>query len=151
MCYIWIVSFSNLGLAQLLCVRNQLDETVQHFFSTCSQVIILWTKIKLYFVNDIKLISLCPQTAILGYTNTNDRCFITQNLILLILKFYIHKSRVSGKSDNLSFSAFFYKLVKIKNLEKGKSLRNRRKLDVYEKKWSFEHKKKKMHANKTIL
>ena len=35
------------------------------------------------------------------------------------------------------FSALLYKLVKIENLEKGTVLRNRRKLDVCEKKWSF--------------
>ena len=56
------------------------------------------------------------------------------NLILLIFKFYVYKSRGSG---NLSFSAFFQKLVKIKNLEKGTALSNERKLDVYKKIWSF--------------
>ena len=112
---------------------NKHDETVQHL-STCNEVISLWTEIRLHFVNDIKLIALCPQIAILGYTNTDDRCFITQNLILLIFKIYVYKSRRSG---GLRFSAFLHKLVKIKNLEKGTALRNRRKLDVYEKKWSF--------------
>ena len=113
---------------------NQLDETAQHLFGNCNEVISLWTEIKLYFASDVKLITLCPQIAILGYTNTDDRCFITQNLILLIFKLYIYKPRGSG---NLSFSAFFHKLVKIKNLEKGTALRNRRKLEVYKKKWSF--------------
>ena len=62
-----------------------------------------------------------------------DRCFITQNLILLIFKFYVYKSKVSG---NLSFSAFSHKHVNIKNLEKGTAIRNQRKLDFY-KKWSI--------------
>ena len=52
---------------------NKHDETVQNLLITCNEVISLWTEIKLYFVNDIKLIALCPQTAILGYTNTGDR------------------------------------------------------------------------------
>ena len=60
---------------------NKHDETVQHLFSTCNEVVSLWTKTKFYFVNDIKLIVLCPQTDILGYTNTDNRCFITQNLV----------------------------------------------------------------------
>ena len=111
---------------------NQHDKIVHHLFSPCNEVISLWTELKLYFVNDIKLIALCSQTAILGYTNTDDRCFITQNLILLIFKIYVYKSRRSG---GLRFSAFLHKLVKIKNLEKGTALRNRRKLDVYEKNW----------------
>ena len=107
---------------------NQHDESVQHLFSNCNEVTSLWTEIKLYFANDIKLIVLCPQIAILDYINVNDRCFITQSLILLIFKFCVYKSR---GSSNLSFNAFFHKIVKIKNLEKGTALRNRRKLDVY--------------------
>ena len=91
-------------------------------------------KSKLDFVNDIKLIALCPKNAILGYTNTDDRCFLTQNLILLILKFYVYQSRISG---NFSFSAFFHKLVEIKNLENGTVLKNRRNLDLFKKEWSF--------------
>ena len=63
---------------------NKHDEALQHLFSTCNEVISLWTEIKLYFVNNIKLIAFCPQIAILGCINSNDRCFITQNLILLI-------------------------------------------------------------------
>ena len=82
----------------------------------------------------MKLIALCPQTAILGHTTTDDTCFITQNLVLLIFKFYVYKLRGSG---NLSFTTSFRKLVNIKNLEKGAALRNRRKLDVYKKKWPF--------------
>ena len=97
--------------ATSLCLYcNQYDETVQHLFSSCNEVISLWTEMELYFINDIKLIALCPQIAILGYANTDDRCFIIQNLILLIFKFYV-KSRGSG---NLSFSAFLHQLVKIK-------------------------------------
>ena len=52
---------------------NQHDETVQHLFSTYNEVISLWTEIKLYILNDIKLTALCPQIGISGYTNTDDR------------------------------------------------------------------------------
>ena len=52
---------------------NQHDETLQQLFSTCNQVILLWTEIKLYFVDNIKLIALSPQIVILGDTNTDDR------------------------------------------------------------------------------
>ena len=98
------------GTTSLCSYCNQHDQTVQHLFGNCNEVISLWTEIKLYFANDIKLITLCPQIAILGYTNTDDRCFITQNLILLIFRFYVYKSRGRG---NLSFSAVFHKLEKI--------------------------------------
>ena len=36
---------------------NEHDETVQHIFSTCNEVIPLGTELKLYFVNNIKLIA----------------------------------------------------------------------------------------------
>ena len=75
------VSTTTLGL-----YCNQHNETVQHHFST--------TKLFHY-----------GQIAILGYTNTDGRCFITQNLILLTFKFYVYKSRVSG---NLNFGAFCF-------------------------------------------
>ena len=76
-------------------------------------------------MNNIKLTALCLQITILGYTNTDHRCFITQNLILLIFKFYEYKPRVSA---NLIFSASCHKLVKIKNLDKGTALTNQIKL-----------------------
>ena len=74
--------------------------------------------------------ALCLHIAIFGYTNNDDRCFITQGLILLILKYCVYKSRISG---NFSFSTFFHKLVKIKNLENGTALIIQRKHDVYKK------------------
>ena len=55
----------------LYCIKH--DETVQHLFSTCNEDISLWIEMKLYFVNDTKLIALCPQIAILGFANTYDR------------------------------------------------------------------------------
>ena len=128
------LSWFRVNTASLCSYCNQHDETVQHFVSSCNQLISLWTEIKLYFVNDIKIIALSSQIAILGDTNTDEKCFITQNLVLLIFEFYVYNSRLTG---NLSFSALFHKLVKIKNLERGTALRNQGKLDVYEKKWSF--------------
>ena len=62
----------------------------------------------------------------LGYTNTDERCFIAQNLILLILKFYVYRHWQLDLT-------FFHKLVKNYNLENGTALRNRRKLDVHKK------------------
>ena len=43
----------------------------------------------------------------------------------------LQKKRTSG---NLRFSAFYYKLIKVKNLENGTTLKNQRKLDDYKKK-----------------
>ena len=59
---------------------------------------------------------LCSQFGVLGYRNTGDRYFLTQNLILAIFNLYIYKSRGSA---NLSFNTFFHNLLKTKNLEKS--------------------------------
>ena len=86
--YLYLIFFQFKVSTTSLCSHcNQHDETVQHLSSKCNKVISLWAEIKLYFANNIKLIALCPQIVILGYTNTDDGSFITQNLILLIFKF----------------------------------------------------------------
>ena len=46
--------------------------------------------------------------------------------------FKILRNTSTGKG-NLSFCAFFHKVAKIKNPEKGTALRNQRKFDVYKK------------------
>ena len=112
------LSWFRVNTASLCSYCNQHDETVPDFVSSCNQLISLWTEIKLYFVNDIKIIALSSQIAILGDTNTDEKCFITQNLVLLIFEFYVYSSRLTG---NLSFIALFHKLVKIKNLERVQS------------------------------
>ena len=61
---------------------------------------------------------------------------INQNLILLIFKFHFTYIKVKCLWQIGFNSAFFHKLVKIKNLEKGTTLRNRRKFDVI-RKWLF--------------
>ena len=43
---------------------NQHDETIQYLFRNCNEVFSLCIEIKLYFADDIKLITLCPQIAI---------------------------------------------------------------------------------------
>ena len=72
---------------------NQHDETVQHLFSNCNEVISLW----IFFANGVKLIAY-SQIVILVNTNTDDRYFITENLILILLifKFYVYKLRGSA-------------------------------------------------------
>ena len=73
---------------------NQHDEAVQHLFSNCNEVISLW----IFFANGIKLIALYSQIVILVNTSTDDRYFITENLILILLifKFYVYKLRGSA-------------------------------------------------------
>ena len=101
---------------------NKHDETVQHFFSTCNEVISLWTEIKVYFVNDIKLIALCPQIVILGYTNTDDRWNTSTRFISL--KLCVGFSIFDFVSFLLKFDFFSTKSTDFLTLKRHNSFNN---------------------------
>ena len=56
--------------------------------------------------------------------NGNDKSFLIRNMILIIFKLYVNKSRVSGTLD---FNTFLRKLVKVKNLERGAAFNKKQK------------------------
>ena len=74
------------------------------------------------------------QIATFGLVKGNDKFFLIQNMILMVLKLYVCKSRVSG---TLSFNTFLHQLVKVKNIEKGAAFNNKQKHDMFLKKWSI--------------
>ena len=74
------------------------------------------------------------QIATFGLVKGNDKFFLIQNMILMVLKLYVYKSRVSGA---LSFNTFLHQLVKVKNIEKGAAFNNKQKHDMFLKKWSI--------------
>ena len=110
------------------------NETVIHLFSVCNCIKSLWNEIKDYFRNDFTLTSLTPQIAILGYLDKNDETFLVQNIILLLFKHYVYKSRSNA---NLNLLCFINTLSKIKNYEKSLSLKSPGKSKFYEKMWSI--------------
>ena len=63
--------------------------------------------------------------------NGNDKSFLIRNMILIIFKLYVNKSRVSGTLD---FNTFLRKLVKAKNLQRGAAFNNKQKHDMFLKK-----------------
>ena len=75
-----------------------------------------------------------PQIATFGFVKGNDKSFLIQNMILMVFKLYVYKSRVSG---TLSFNAFLHQLVKVKNVEKGAAFNIKQKHDMFLKKWSI--------------
>ena len=70
-----------------------------------------------------------PQIATFGFVKGNDKSFLIQNMILMVFKLYVYKSRVSG---TLSFNAFLHQLVKVKNVEKGAAFNNKQKQNFKE-------------------
>ena len=103
-------------------------------FVDCCFTVSLWFSIKEFFKEDFPLVSLTPQVAILGYLNTDDKTFLLQNIIILLFKYYIYKSRQTGKLDLVSFISL---LSKIKNLEKRLSFENQKNLKNFKRKWSL--------------
>ena len=110
------------------------DETITHLFVECCFTVSLWFNIKEFFKEDFALLSLSPQVAILGYLNTDDKTFLIQNIIILLFKYYIYKSRQTGKLDLVGFISL---LSKIKNLEKRLTFENQKNLKIFERKWSL--------------
>ena len=92
------------------------NKTLIHLFSSCNQVILLWTEIKLFFSECTQLSFLSPKIAFFGLVKGNNKFFLIQNMILLVFKLYVYKSRVSG---TLNFNIFLHKLIKVQNSEKG--------------------------------
>ena len=72
--------------------------------------------------------------ATFGLANGNDKSFLIQNMIVIVFKFYVYKSRVSG---TLSFNTFLHQLIKVKSVEKGAAFNNKQKHDMFLKKWSI--------------
>ena len=95
-------------------------------------VVETWSQLGNYVSDCITLPQLNPQTAILGYTNSNEQNFLLQNHILLAFKKFIYASRNSG---NLILSAFLKKLSKIRNTEKAIASNDKTKLKRYNFKW----------------
>ena len=78
---------------------NLCDETPLHIFYECDSIKCLWSDLVHYFQNSLVLPILTPQTVIFGYlysTNSDYNFKENQlliNLILLIFKSYVYRSR----------------------------------------------------------
>ena len=72
------------------------------------------------------------QIATFGFVKGNDKSFLIQNMILMVLKLYVYKSRVRSA---LNLNTFLHQLVKVKNVEEGAAFNNKQKHDMFLKKW----------------
>ena len=84
---------------------NTLEETPIHIFFDCVFVRSLWERFRIKFQiqNDFILLSLTPQTAIIGlYNEANDNYNLLSH-ILLIFKYYIYISREKNEHSILIF------------------------------------------------
>ena len=88
---------------------DQVNETVIHIFAECSATKKLLKKLIHYFRNTLNLPEILPQSAIFGFLLVDKKTFWIENLILLLFKIYIYKSR---SSKALIFDSFLRKISK---------------------------------------
>ena len=98
---------------------NLYDETPFQIFYECNRVKLLWSDLVQCFQNTLILLTLTPQTAILGILDSvsNNSFFenneILINQILFIFKLYVYKSR---KKIFLNINNFIAEIRKVKRM-----------------------------------
>ena len=73
-------------------------ESPIHFFHSCTKTTFLWTQLQYSFQNVLIIPSITLQNAIFGFTDHKENYHLI-NHILLILKYYVCKSRENGPLD----------------------------------------------------
>ena len=94
----------------VFCHREK--ETILHIFANCEEVNLLWHSVQDYF--DI-LPDLTPFIKMYGFINTEADNFVIINQIILIVKYYVYKCKIS--ESRLSFIAIKNMLVDVRKLE----------------------------------
>ena len=69
-------------------------ETLMHIFSSCNRVISLYIKKNYFFSEYIQLTVVSTDCHF--QSKGNDKSFLIQNMILMLFKLYVYKSKVSG-------------------------------------------------------
>ena len=105
---------------------NVEEETIAHLYSRCTVTINIWSQLRIFFLSNLELPLLTPQSAFLGFYYINDNKFII-NQILLTFKIVIYKAREMGSCNMFRI---INKLKQIKIIEDNISQKNERK------KWS---------------
>ena len=104
------------------------NENIYHLFYECSFSKNLWRKIKSHF-RELNFPELSPESAFLGFVNIEDTLV---NLILIIFKITLYKSRQRGTSN---LNQIISKVRSFKIIEQNITLHDPRKRDINSKKW----------------
>ena len=105
---------------------NKYPESVVHLLFSCNVSKNLWLQLKLFFGDDIFHFDLSPQTALFGFTQTNDANI--QNHLLLSFKLYLYRSRCH---KNIHLKSLLFEINKVKSLEKSIAESNQKKIKFY--------------------
>ena len=97
---------------------NTLEEIPIHIFFDCVHVECLWERLRMKFQNDFILLSLKPQTTILGlYNEANDKYNLLGHILLIFKYIYI-----SREKRTLNIDILIANLLKVKKREKQISI-----------------------------
>ena len=95
------------------------NETPIHIFSECPIVKELWNCLCDVFKDYVSLPNLSPQSATLGFTSNIENSILINHVVLLI-KYYVYKSRKDRNINILPFITFF---TRVYDTEKALSIK----------------------------
>ena len=106
---------------------------VRELLQDCMTFLITRSNLARFFHDDTKYeINIYKTTFAL--VKGNDKSFLIQNMLWMVFKLFVYKSRING---TLNFNTFLHQLIKVKNLEEGGAFKNKQKHDMFLKKWSI--------------
>ena len=73
------------------------NENVVYLFSKSDKVKFSLTETTNYFSGFVQLIYLTPQIAFFGYLDEGDKKVLFRNMVLMVFKVNVYKSRASGR------------------------------------------------------
>ena len=106
-------------------------ESPNHIFHSCTKTNFVWTQLPHSFENISIIPSSTPASAIFGFTDHKGNYHLT-NHILLIFKYYVHKTR---ENRPLDLKVLKRNIHKIKDIEKQIILNKPEKRKHFEQKW----------------
>ena len=121
MCFIYMKSFFyffiSLGISETsqYSFCNQNIETIEHLFCHCFVAKVLWNGLNTLLENPLSFHNLTTQAPFFGFTEKHLDNTILQNLLLLVLKIYLYRSRFYGF---VCLKSFLIEIKQINCLEK---------------------------------
>ena len=97
------------------------NETPMHIFSKCPIGKELWNGLCDVFKDYVTLPNLSPQSATLGFTSIIENSVLI-NSIVLLFKYYVHKSK---KDRNINILPFINFLTRVYDTEKALSIKKK--------------------------
>ena len=113
---------------------NSETETMVHLFCHCSKTLQLWRSLSNWCKEYLTQPMLDPSTAVLRFSNINDKESKFINHILMLFKYFIYANRNRNIKHAANFHTLKLFISSVKNIEQ-KIAFNRRSLEQHFSKW----------------